>query len=217
MFSRAPLLVSMLLAACGSPSAHPDARPHVDAGPDAQGSFCNVTQQVGCNPGERCAYLHVGTGLGEPSCVPSPGTVPLGGACTFVDNGADDCTAGAVCAEGVCRQACAGGDCLTGFCPRLGQVCLAGCEPLAGTCPVDQACYLSDFADEGPGCAAAGTVPLGAACQTANDCVPGATCSHGLSGVCVAICDVSKGSIDCPESTHCGLRTIGDRFGVCVP
>ncbi|HUQ02429.1 MAG TPA: hypothetical protein VM261_08025 [Kofleriaceae bacterium] len=71
--------------------------------------------QQGCDAGQRATWIVVQGDfperLGKLGCVPSSfGTVPLGGACTVgapgETTGFDDCVAGSVCSDAVCRDIC---------------------------------------------------------------------------------------------------------------
>jgi hypothetical protein len=75
-----------------------------------------------------------------------------------------------------------------------GGECLAY---IPDSCPAPEACYLTGA---GSVCAPAGSLPPGASCQAANDCMPGYTCADLGGGlVCTEVCQVgatcSNGSI----------------------
>jgi hypothetical protein len=168
---------------------------------------CKPFTQVGCSPGEKCTWIRVvetPEPLGELGCV-ADGTVAAEGACTQgaagTDTGFDDCQAGLICINGLCKDICGFDGSPAAMCddnnnctryadlfsngaedPSAGA-CTPGCDPVSqlrndGTsCPGGQGCYLlSSLIDTVAVCAGAGTLAHG---QTitgtafANTCLPG--------------------------------------------
>ncbi len=161
----------------------------------------------GCNVGQKCAWVVVTETpdhVGVIRCVPD-GVVTLGGACTVGSpgetSGFDDCQAGGVCVDGVCKDTCGFGGagyeaCAAGLsCTRYGGLwangddaplygaCNPTCNPVAqlladgSSCGVGQGCYLLTSATTSTAvCAGAGTVGHGVAITGqafANSCLPG--------------------------------------------
>jgi len=138
----------------------PDAPPMVDAGP------CDIYTQAGCQSGEKCAWIIDSTnpGAGHSGCEPD-GSVALGGACTLSGGtiGYDDCTAGGICAGGICQPICDATNGTLGcgaqavcqsysFPGTVIGACVPRCDPLADnnfgfankpgtTCAASDGCY----------------------------------------------------------------------------
>jgi hypothetical protein len=139
-----------------------DSGPGIDAAP----ATCNPVTQRGCAEGDKCSWLVVQEDpnfLGRTACVPD-GTVELGGACTEgapgEDSGYDDCVAGTLCLNAICRDICSiePDSCETGFaCSSYTNtfsddaaentgVCDPTCDPVAQDCEDEtQGCYLQLF------------------------------------------------------------------------
>lgn len=113
----------MLSTACG------DNRGAIDAMIVTEGSsggdYCNPYQNVACNPGTRCTYVHEGAGQAL-DCYPV-GSIAIGDACIVTVGRPDDCVAGAYCVDGVCRRLC---DLSLAPCPSTQT-----CQPLLTTPP----------------------------------------------------------------------------------
>jgi|GEM_PF-2904651 len=164
---------------------------------------CNLFTQVGCEEGEKCAFITVDieTDTGFVGCI-ADGTVPAGMGCdnAMANNTSDNCQAGLACVFGTCAPHCsAGNDCDSSICvgfidrPDEYQICLSSCDPLAppdaGECPGTLGCYLSTTSATGGACAGAGNVEVGESCQALNECAPGAACiGPAGAGVCEDLC-----------------------------
>ena len=144
----------------GDPAA--DAEPGGDSGPVGA---CNPITQAGCAAGQKCTWLTVQEEpfLGRTDCVPD-GDVEIGGACVEgppgETTGYDDCAAGGLCVNDLCRAICSiePESCGEGFaCSAYTNtfsddaagntgVCDPTCDPVAQTCeePSD-GCYLQLF------------------------------------------------------------------------
>jgi hypothetical protein len=133
-----------------------------------------------CPSGFSCVEELELIGL-EPFCAqctsPTGGDVPVGGACTCVE----DCVEGATCAEGTCA---------------------AECFPIVDPCEGNAQCVLEgttflcvDCLEETPR-----TVPVGGDCGCPNDCVSGLSCEDGT---CLRPCEEDA---DCDEGEECRLR-----------
>jgi hypothetical protein len=115
--------VFALLAACGG-GGDDDVTldPDANSGPDAAAA-CDPVAQTGCADNEKCTWIRVTDTLGRLGCSPD-GTVAAGADCTRGPNGDttgyDDCAAGNLCVEGVCRAQCVDGACPSGStCTRI--------------------------------------------------------------------------------------------------
>lgn len=115
---RGAVLVLVLVAAC---KADPDEFPYCcEEPPRFDAPYVPPTPeypdgQQGCDVGQRATWIVIQLApperLGKLGCVPSSfGTVPLGGTCTVgapgETTGFDDCVAGSICSEAVCRDIC---------------------------------------------------------------------------------------------------------------
>ena len=188
-----------------------------------------------CEEGEKCSFVREDGGTRR-ACVPA-GPVEEGQPCHARD-GADTCAMGLFCtatdsADGgvsfrcarFCRsdEACAD----TEACHRvlrfpgsteLALVCgvsEAPCNLLAPECAEGQGCYP---AGGDARCARAGTYTLGAICEFANQCQPGATCAgtEGKARQCRALCSLAPGESVC-EVGRCQPLPGDEVAGACVP
>ena len=167
---------------------------------------CDLALQ-NCPPGQGCGLDGITT-----SCA-ATGGARSGDPCML----STECVAGHYCsrAEAVCRPYCCGA------CPT-GQLCIesstvsaagfcvsSGCDPLStGGCGPSGGCYpLGDQL----ACLPAGTVGIGGACTSVNECVPGAACL--ASGTCAQVCRPAAPS--CAVGTCAPFSGAGD-FGACV-
>lgn len=166
-------------------AAPDDATPAGDGGP--QGAACNPLTQQGCAGGEKCSWIIAQTAptfLGLTACV-REGTVDPGGACmancipqgsTDIGEpcsetnapdptanpsiiGTDDCRAGGICVNDICRPICASGTCgAEEACVGYGDLftesedigaCSATCDPLVQDCGEGFGCYVDPFPGHG--------------------------------------------------------------------
>ena len=194
------LLISAIgFTACGDSSSGDDDDDDVvlvDGGDDIDGSIadvdglppaaCNPIAQTGCGPTEKCTYVvedntNPDAVLARTKCVPD-GTVDIGGACAAageVPNLTDNCLAGGLCNNGVCKEICttAPNSCGEGFaCSQYvdtfddvegAGVCDPGCEPVSQNCAAEtDACYVQFTAPFNASCAG---VPASAATQEQDE------------------------------------------------
>jgi len=164
--TRGAVVLACVLGACSA--CHVDVVDEIDARMERDAwwetcpsSFlttsCNPTAppgMQGCLTGQKCTWINVTdvpAPCGKLGCVPD-GRVDLAGACTRGPSGEttgfDDCRAGLICIENVCRDICgfdgsASAACESGYnCTRyadtfangddfpLTGACIAGCDPL---------------------------------------------------------------------------------------
>ncbi len=181
------LAAFFLLAGCDTGDMMDDTitLPPADAGPDAVSVYldaggpggpastppngaaacptgaCNYQTGSGCS-GAMSSCLPTPTGnTAAPACV-APGSVAAGGACVQ----ATDCVAGHVCAGGLCRKLCCGGD--WSGCDSASEHCLEGFEYINGSMTVQTGamlCYPVNVCDalNPASCTASGTT-----CQIAD-------------------------------------------------
>jgi hypothetical protein len=106
-------LVVVVVAVLGCGSNHKSANdaPMADAQVDAFTGVCDVLAQTGCPSGQKCTWIednNASPPAGHIGCAPI-GPVALGGACTWGapgPTGYDNCGAGDVCLDAVCKQIC---------------------------------------------------------------------------------------------------------------
>jgi hypothetical protein len=181
---------------------------------------CNYQSGSGCPSVAACLPTLNGS-TPSPTCVPA-GAVALGAACQATD----DCVAGAVCATGICRKLCCGGD-WTG-CDDPSEHCIVDLEYAGPSGPVNtgaMVCYPintcnalepSSCTTSGTSCQIAdatgvtaclpqGTGVAGQACP----CEGGYICTEvpGSSPVCVRLCKAVEGG---------GEPACGTNEGVCT-
>jgi len=199
-----------------------DASPGLlDAGasPDAAAAACVATP---CDPRlvRPCgadAMSACRLGADGPRCVGEIGMQGLGTSCLA----AEECGPGLDCfaapgGAGRCARPCCVGE--VEACP-VGARCEADARLVDGTstawgrcvpvrfcdvlapervCEPDEGCYIVSASGE-TDCRPAGTAPVGAACEAAADCVPGAFCAGLMARVCVRICALGAGGAGaCP-------------------
>ena len=115
---------------------------------------CNPVANTGCLAGDKCTLIITSI---EPfvaylGCA-DDGTVPLGGACVRDGTGVDDCEAGSLCMDDVCKEICtvSPDSCTSGFtCSNTGDlfddpsigICEPQCDLFAQDCSGDETCYL---------------------------------------------------------------------------
>lgn len=212
----------------------PDASPSPDAPPipplpPPPGSECNAISQIGCNAGEKCAFIldNVDAGIGHTGCIAN-GTQSVGQACTSPASvgTSDDCVAGAHCYLSECMAMCdlvtypycgSNASCIGFEGLENYDVCLPGCDPITQDCsniPVVQGCYLTA---SGSVCSAfvgsSGTGEDGYPCMYLNDCAPGYGCfDDGMGGGnCLKYCGPVGGCFNdaMDEPTGCGCGGCG--------
>jgi len=117
---------------------------------------CDLLLDTVCQAGEKCTFLVESADPleGRPGCAPD-GTVDPGGACTITGSpGVDDCKAGSLCKEGICREICVVNP---DTCPQ-DSTCFpdsnyfdeanrglcepGGCDIFAQDCANDESCYI---------------------------------------------------------------------------
>ncbi|OIP30664.1 MAG: hypothetical protein AUK47_24565 [Deltaproteobacteria bacterium CG2_30_63_29] len=182
----------------------------------AQSSDCGLQQQCGPSP------------LGYLVC---SGTGALGASC----NSGAECVAGTFCNSGICSECGTDVDCLGGgtcmdgtasvgfyVCAGgLGDLCAADSEcglghcytggsntgvcsscKLASDCGLQQTCtYDASLAYA----VCEGTGPLGAACQTDDQCVSGVYCNSGICSECAVNADCTDGGLCVDDRASSGL------------
>jgi len=201
--------------------------------PDASpGSSCNPVTQLGCAPGEKCAFIldSVDPTLGHVGCAPD-GTADIGEACVdaTVVGQTDDCLAGGDCYRGTCHDICTtvSDDCVDGLCvtfvDALGnpidiEICLPSCDLLLQDCPgAGEGCYIAGE----PVCVGAGTVPTGDPCSFANSCLPGNICIGSAGDYrCRSVCGPWMDCLDAmgsPTTCACGDIVACGADEICFP
>ena len=232
------------LLACGGDDDSGDIT-FADSGTGGDGgtsAACNPVTQQGCADGEKCSWLVVQEDpfLGRTDCVPD-GTVALGGACTEgtpgETTGYDDCAAGNLCLNEICRAICTiePDTCGEGFAcssyintfsddttENLG-VCDPTCDPINQDCEdAAQGCYLQLF----NGKATCARVATGAEELTQGDtCANDGTrcflngCAKGYGGFlyagdsmprdCTAFCTPVETYLIDPDGNQAGSQNPG--------
>jgi hypothetical protein len=200
------------------------------------GGPCEIVEQCGCDPGQRCVLDYSGGGRPIEKCV-AVGTDPFGAPC---DDGVDNCETGSECfgfGEIICSPFCysdhdcpGGWDCScgpTGLTPDDDyRVCCQPpirCDPFtAEGCPDGDACVAGW--GMGDGCVPAGTAEAGESCVPASGeyCVVGFEC-HGFgvdldTRVCTKYCRLDGGLPDCADvpGTVCAAGTGDPVVGLCL-
>ena len=187
----------------GAPATPPNGAAACPAG------TCNYQTGTGCSGATAACLPAISGNSAVPACGPA-GTVAAGAACV----NAADCVAGHVCAGGLCRKLCCGGD-WTG-CDSASEHCILGLAYAgSGTSTVETGamlCYPIDTCDalDPASCTQPGTTcqivdPTGAtACFTdgvgkagaACPCQGGFTCvlpDMAKTPVCVRLCKAVPG------------------------
>jgi hypothetical protein len=107
------LIAVVFLAACEPAEDSARHLDPVDAGWVGVDTFCgcNPVAQTGCGAGQKCTWGWVDPAFDTAfAACAHDGVRAAGEACSFGPNGEaaryDDCVAGAVCVEGVCRRSC---------------------------------------------------------------------------------------------------------------
>lgn len=180
---------------------------------------CNVVNGIGCMAEEGCFLARLPDSEDAAAMCAMAGTGAIGTTCMA----ANACAPGLNCIGGECRAMCCGGE--DGDCPEGGRCggrtsidgigfCLVAddCDMLAQTgCDEGEGCYPLS-AEGGTICGSAGTIVDGAACTSANDCVPGSLCLG--DGFCHSLC-TPESTDECPAESTCGGLTGFDGVGVC--
>ena len=202
---------------------------------DAGGAECNPVVSMGCNPGDKCTFLHPTEPDGQfvLSCAPD-GDLAVGVECTIEPGEPDDCVGGSLCVWGRCQPLCGAIPqfvCQEGACGQvIGSydpisVCYPSCDPLEPQCAEDYACYFHTAARETtqPACFPVGFGELGNSCTWSEECGAGLVCAgvasapfetESESGECSPVCDPDAD--DCTGDTTCAeFEAAG--FGACVP
>ncbi|MBU1239885.1 hypothetical protein KKF84_02480 [Myxococcota bacterium] len=135
---------------------------------------------------------------------------------------ADECPVGGACINGTCMPYCdqdTHPDCpgvgvcvftLTGTNFNLCGI-LDACTIYPDNCPnANEGCY--PYQDTTI-CASAGSLTVGTACTSVNDCVPGAMCVS--DSTCHIICRVANGDADCTSGGTCTGFT-DSLYGACL-
>lgn len=221
---HATTLLLAYLIGCSGGSSDVDARldaGHIDGDPfDGEGPpACNPVEQAPCTV--RCTYVHNETETFPDSglaCSEDPGSIAIGGACTFSPGEFDDCATGSVCRSGTCVAFCNHNDveCAVGFCANGELVCFVGCDPTAPACPGGTQCVLPKYPEtEHPACAPIGSLAEGAACMSPEDCGAGLTClgEDPTGPHCYPTCVVAGPAC---ATGSCTPRNAGDAYGVCL-
>ena len=211
----------------------PDARPPVDAGPDASPLACTLVPQSGC-AGRACDLRNDGT----TTCR----DVTSGGveddACTAVAQ----CAAGYSClntaSQGSCLEFCRDdGDCAPASGSRCairlsdgagnpvpgGVFCSQACAPRSGAgCPATWNCApIDDAAGDFTRCVPAGAGGVGATCTSVRDCRIGHLCvERGATTTCERSCRVGvagdcTGGATCQGFTNTSTIIGGVEWGAC--
>jgi hypothetical protein len=148
------------LLACGGDDDDGGTVVFPDAGGNT-GATCNPISQQGCNANEKCTWIIVSESpfLGKTGCV-EDGSVAIGGTCMRGEpgeaTGYDDCAAGGLCINSLCREICSFNpqSCGDGFtCASYENtfsddtnnntgVCDPTCHPVNQDCDDGFGCYL---------------------------------------------------------------------------
>ncbi|MBL8624601.1 MAG: hypothetical protein JNK64_25050 [Myxococcales bacterium] len=221
-------------AASPDAAVAPDARPPVDAGPDAPPVACTLVPQSGCAGGRACDVRADGTtacreitaaGVEDDACASAP-QCAAGYSCVGTASG-DSCLA--LCfGDGGCAPA-SGSRCViqvldgTGAAIPGARYCSQACAPRSGAgCPATWNCGVFDDAGgDYTRCLPAGSGTRGAACTDQLDCAIGHDCvSHGAT-TCERSCRVGVAA-DCTGGTTCygftntPLVVASVEWGVCL-
>lgn len=235
-----------------------DGAPISDGGPQADA--CNPVTQQGCDAGEKCTWIVAQvspTFLGQTACV-RDGNVDLSGACMGMciprgsteigpecgdENapdptaippviGTDDCKAGGICVNQMCRAICQGqGSCgAEDACVGYGDLftdaddigaCSATCDPLAQDCGEGFGCYVDPFPGHGYATCESEIHPertQGAPCPTGDCPLNGCAAGYGPwlqddgAATCTAISGAVETYLDDTDGGGTGTL-IGDPLG----
>jgi len=107
----------------------------------------------------------------------------------------------------------ASGDKPTGCTP---EDATTACDPVAPSgCPTGAGCYIVKGTQLDCVCPA-GTVPVGGACNTTTECLPGHGCVGSTPpGTCRRVCDPNAPA--CAAGETCKLAASAQQYGLCVP
>jgi hypothetical protein len=185
--------------------------------PSAPSASCNTVSQCGCAPGMSCGIVSLsGTSL-QLGCV-TPGTLPVGSACTL-----ETCLPGNTCVGSLCRPFCAkdadcgsGGHCIAAVTNET-----TNAKPIPGLSACFNGCGADGDCSTGccralPGSSEAGKVCLtAAACcaQAGSSCATSADCCGGALNQAVCVSEAAGGAIcraTCSANTDC-------QSGCCAP
>jgi hypothetical protein len=199
---------------------------------------CGIVAQD-CQGGQKCTYT-VDGGTSSRQCVQPTGSATEGQSCTVEPSGLDTCQAGLICLKVTQEGGTSVNQCLR-FChadthcadtqicnlqlvlpgleelPRLCATRPQSCDALAQNCSnTAEACYPTNSGDL---CLTPGSVAVGGACQSANDCVAGSTCvpDDAQELRCRSLCRYPPdgGSPVCTEGSCRQLAS--SSAGACVP
>ncbi|MCA9612155.1 MAG: hypothetical protein KC586_05295 [Myxococcales bacterium] len=214
-----------------TPDAGTSDAPAADASADASGPSCGGI----CDPrGGRCSAGSLCVLVGEePSCAIGSGTRGEGERCAVPT----DCVAGTTCFRrregGVCGRVCCAGDATCGDTLRCGGPgvlvdgattsfgeCLPErpCDVLgaASECLVGEACFLVGERGE-TDCRVPGSAQVGEACEVAEDCEAGATCTGLFERSCVRVCRLeTEGACPAGEGSCVAYAQSPPGTGLCT-
>jgi hypothetical protein len=93
---------------------------------------------------------------------------------------------------------------------------ISACDPIKPSgCPQGAGCYIVHGTKVDCVCPA-GTVPIGGACNTTTECLPGHGCvGETPPGTCRRVCD-PKAPV-CAAGETCKLAASAQQYGLCVP
>jgi hypothetical protein len=90
------------------------------------------------------------------------------------------------------------------------------CVPLASDCGDGLWCPPAELTGSRLACRSAGSLELGATCNSPAECVANSSCiDFGAGPVCAALCSSADFESACPSGGTC--TAIGEEYGVCTP